>query len=143
MGKVLQTCCFLALSTAQKQRIIDLLASGQTASQAAKVAGCSRATVQRIKKDPQNASLMQIARGLASTKQLTEQGDQVVATLNTLVEREPQIQKGLWMMFEGLHGLFTQVLKQTDPADISPRQLPGLARPQQISLAATQISPTE
>ena len=125
---MLQLCFILALSSAQKQQIIDLLASGKTASQAAVEVGCSRATVQRIKGNAKNKPLMQMAQGLAATKQLTQQGDQVVATLNTLIEREPQIQSGLWLMFEGLSGLFQQVLEQTSPDDVSPRQLPALAK---------------
>ena len=32
------------------------------------------------------------------------------------------------MMFEGLSGLFQQVLERTSPDDVSPRQLPGLAK---------------
>ena len=31
-------------------------------------------------------------------------------------------------MFEGLSGLFQQVLEQTSPDDVSPRQLPALAK---------------
>lgn len=79
----------MALSADQKQRIVGLLAQGQTASQTADTVGCSRASVQRVKKDPKFASLMQIASGIAATKQLSEQGDKVVATLHTLKEREP------------------------------------------------------
>ena len=71
---------------------------------------------------------MQMARGIAATNQLSEQGDQVLATLTTLKEREPQMREGLWLMFEGLNGLFQQVLEQTSPEDISPRQLPALAK---------------
>lgn len=118
----------MALSANQKQRIVELLAEGQTASQAAGAVGCSRASVQRVKNNPKFASLMQIASGLAATKQLSEQGDKVVATLHTLKEREPQMQETLWVMFEGLSGLFKQVLKQSSPNDISPRQLPALAK---------------
>ena len=102
----------MALSAAQKQQIIELLSNGKTETEAASVTGCSRSTVQRIKKDPKNASLMQIARGMAVTQQLTEQGNKVIATLNTLKEREPQMQEGLWLMFEGLTGLFSQVLSR-------------------------------
>ena len=118
----------MALSAEQKQQIIDLLASGKTASQAAETVGCSRGTVQRVKADAKNAPLMQIASGMARTKQLTEQGNKVLATLHTLKEREPQMQEGLWLMFEGLSGLFQQVLAQTSPEDVSPRQLPALAK---------------
>jgi len=118
----------MALSAIQKQEIIELLAAGKTETQAAGIIGCSRSTIQRIKKDPSNASLLQIARGMAATQQLNEQGDRVVATLNTLKEREPQMQQGLWLMFEGLTGLFSQVLQNTNPQDVSPRQLPALAR---------------
>ena len=118
----------MALSATQKQKIIELLSSGKTEIEAADVIGCSRSTVQRIKKDPKNASLMQIARGMAATQQLTEQGDKVVATLNTLKDREPQMQEGLWLMFEGLSGLFSQVLENTNAEDVSPRQLPALAK---------------
>lgn len=71
---------------------------------------------------------MQIARGMAATQQLNEQGEKVVATLQVLKEREPEIQQGLWMMFEGLKCLFEQVLSATDIQDISPRQLPVLAK---------------
>ena len=118
----------MALSAEQKQQIIDLLASGKTASQAADAVGCSRATVQRIKGDSKNAPLMQIASGMARTKQLTDQGDKVLDTLQILKEREPQMQEGLWLMFEGLSGLFQQVLEQTSPEHVSPRQLPSLAK---------------
>lgn len=118
----------MALKADQKQRIVELLSQGQTASEAADAVGCSRASVQRVKKDPKFSSLMQIASGMARTKQLSEQGDKVVATLHTLKEREPQIQQGLWDMFEGLSGLFQQVLAQTSPDDVSPRQLPALAK---------------
>lgn len=118
----------MALSASQKQQIIELLSIGKTETEAAEVMGCSRSTVQRIKKDPKNASLMQIARGLAATQQLADQGDRVVATLNTLKDREPQMQEGLWLMFEGLSGLFSQVLESTSAEDISPRQLPALAK---------------
>lgn len=124
----MQKCFILALSSAQKQRIIELLAQGQTAGQAADTVGCSRASVQRVKKDPKFASLTQIAAGMVKTKQLSEQGDEVLATLHTLKEREPQMQEGLWLMFEGLSGLFQQVLEQTSPEDVSPRQLPALAK---------------
>ena len=71
---------------------------------------------------------MQIASGMARTKQLTDQGDKVLDTLQILKEREPQMQEGLWLMFEGLSGLFQQVLAQTSPEDVSPRQLPALAK---------------
>lgn len=125
---LLQSCFILALSADQKQQVIDLLASGQTASQAADAVGCSRATVQRIKGDAKNKPLMQMARGIAATNQLSEQGDQVLTTLTTLRDREPQMQQGLWLMFEGLSGLFQQVLERTSPDDISPRQLPALAK---------------
>ncbi len=118
----------MALSADQKQRIVELLAEGQTASQTADTVGCSRASVQRVKKDPKFASLMQIASGMAATKQLNQQGDKVLTTLHTLKEREPQMQEALWAMFEGLSGLFQQVLKQTTPEDVSPRQLPALAK---------------
>ena len=121
-------CYILALSAEQKQRIFDLLAAGQNATQAADAVGCSRATVQRLKKGSKNDPLLRMAQGMAATKQLNEQGDRVVQTLQTLAEREPQIQQGLWDMFEGLRGLFAQVLEQTDPQDISPRQLPALAK---------------
>lgn len=118
----------MVTSADAKQKIISLLSEGKTATEAAAAIGCSRATVQRVKKDPNFASLMQIASGMARTKQLSEQGDRVVATLETLKEREPQIQQGLWDMFEGLSRLFQQVLKQTSPEDVSPRQLPALAK---------------
>ena len=118
----------MALSGAQKQQIIELLAVGKTASQAAEAVGCSRATVQRVKADAKNKPLMQIASGLAATKQLSEQGEKVTATLHALKDREPQMQEGLWVMFEGLSGLFQQVLERTSPDDVSPRQLPALAK---------------
>lgn len=118
----------MALSANQKQQIVELLAAGKTATQAADAVGCSRASVQRVKHDPKFSSLMQIASGMARTQQLTEQGDHVLATLHTLKEREPAIQRGLWDMFEGLSGLFQQVLAQTSPEDVSPRQLPALAK---------------
>lgn len=118
----------MALSADQKQRIFDLLAAGKSASEAAAVVGCSRATVQRLKKNAKKDPLLQIARGVAASRQLSEQGDRVISTLNSLKEREPVIQEGLWLMFEGLSGLFQQVLEQTDPADVSPRQLPTLAK---------------
>ena len=128
MKLLLQNCFRMALSSDQKQRIIELLASGQNASQVADSIGCSRATVQRVKGDAKNKPLMQIAQGMVQTKRLDEQGDIVIATLNTLKEREPQMQEGLWLMFEGLSGLFQQVLAQTSPEDVSPRQLPALAK---------------
>ncbi|MEL6879073.1 MAG: helix-turn-helix domain-containing protein [Cyanobacteria bacterium J06607_10] len=118
----------LALSPQQKQRIFDMLAAGQTAAQAADVVGCSRATVQRLKRKTKSDPLLKVAQGLSATRQLTSQGDQVVQTLNTLSEHEPQIQQGLRDMFDGLCELFSQVLEQTDPADVSPRQLPALAK---------------
>lgn len=118
----------MALSANQKQRIVELLAEGQTASQTADTIGCSRASVQRVKKDPKFSSLMQIASGLAATKKLDEQGDELLATIHTFREREPQMQQALWSMFEGLSGLFEQVLKQTSPEDVGPRQLPALAK---------------
>ena len=118
----------LALSADQKQQIFDLLAAGKTATEAANAVGCSRGTVQRLKKIAKKDPLLKMARGIAATKQLTEQGDRVVATLETLKDREPQIQEGLWLMFEGLSGLFAKVLEQTDPSDVSPRQLPTLAK---------------
>jgi hypothetical protein len=118
----------MALSSSQKQQIIELLSAGKNASEAAQEVGCSRASVQRVKKDPKFASLMQIARGMATTKQLSQQGDKVLATLSTLKEREPQMQEGLWLMFEGLTALFSDVLEKTSPEDVSPRQLPVLAK---------------
>ena len=125
---MLHFCIILALTSDQKQRIFDLLAAGKTATESAKIVGCSRATVQRLKNDSKNESLLQMAKGLAATKQLSEQGDKVVQTLHLLKDREPQMQEGLWMMFEGLSGLFKQVLEQTSPDDVSPRQLPALAK---------------
>lgn len=136
IGALSHSCFILALSAEQKQRIIELLASGKTATQAAETVGCSRATVQRVKGDSKNAPLMQIAQGMAATKQLTEQGDKVVATLHTLRDREPVLQEGLFSMFEGLTGLFQQVLEQTSPEDVSSRQLPALAK------AASDIATT-
>lgn len=105
-----------------------MLAAGETATKTANTVGCSRATVQRLKKNSQNDPLLKMVKGIAASKQLKEQGDQVIFTLNSLKEREPVIQEGLWLMFEGLSGLFSKVLKQTDPADVSPRQLPSLAK---------------
>lgn len=105
-----------------------MLAAGKTATQAAEAVGCSRATVQRLKNSSKKDPLLQIARGVAASKQLSEQGDRVISTLNSLKEREPVIQEGLWLMFEGLSGLFQKVLEKTDPADVSPRQLPTLAK---------------
>ena len=90
--------------------------------------GCSRTTVQRLKRKAKKDPLLQKARSLAATKRISEEGDRVVETLNALKDREPIIQEGLWMMFEGLSGLFQRVLEQTDPVDISPRQLPALAK---------------
>ena len=118
----------MALNADQKQRIFDLLATGKTASEVAEAVGCSRATVQRLKREAKKDPVLKIAQGIAATKRLSDEGDRVFATLNALKEREPQIQDGLWMMFEGLSGLFQQVLEQTDPADVSPRQLPALAK---------------
>lgn len=118
----------MALSADQKQRIFDLLAAGKTATEAAEAVGCSRATVQRLKRSAKNDPVLKMAQGIAATKRLEEEGDKVFATLNTLKDREPLIQDGLWLMFEGLTGLFAQVLKQTDPADVSSRQLPALAK---------------
>ena len=128
IDSLLQTCFILALNADQKQRIFDLLAAGKSASEAAKDVGCSRATVQRLKNAAKKDPALKMAQGLAATRRISEEGDRVVATLQTLQEREPQIQSGLWMMFEGLTGLFSQVLEQTDPQDISPRQLPALAK---------------
>ena len=65
---------------------------------------------------------------MVRAKQLTDQGDKVLATLQTLKEREPQIQSGLWLMFEGLSNLFSEVLANTNAEDVSPRQLPALAK---------------
>lgn len=118
----------MALSAGQKQKIIELLAEGRTASQAADIIGCSRASVQRVKKNPKFASLVQIASGLAATKKLDEQADELLATINTFREREPQVQQALWSMFEGLSGLFEQVLRKTSPDDVGSRQLPALAK---------------
>lgn len=118
----------MALSAEQKKQLIELLAEGRTEKAISEAVGCSRSTVQRLKKDAATNSLVQIARGLAATKQVTNEGEQVFATLETLKEREPQIQQGLWDMFEGLQGLFREVLERTDPADISPRQLPALVK---------------
>lgn len=124
----MHSCFILALSADQKQRIFDLIASGATDSEAAKAVGCSRTTVQRLKRKAKKDPLLQKARSLAATKRISEEGDRVVETLNALKDREPIIQEGLWMMFEGLSGLFQRVLEQTDPVDISPRQLPALAK---------------
>ena len=118
----------LALNAEQKQIVFNMLAAGKTATEAADAVGCSRATIQRLKKNSKSDPLLQMARGIAATKQISEQGNQVLATLDTLKEREPQLQEGLWLMFKGLSGLFQQVLEQTDPAEVSPRQLPGLAK---------------
>ena len=118
----------LALSAEQKQQVFDMLAAGKTATEAADAIGCSRATIQRLKKQSKNDPLLQMARGIAATKQITEQGQQVIGTLNSLKEREPVIQEGLWLMFEGLTGLFSKVLEQTDPSEVSSRQLPTLAK---------------
>lgn len=118
----------MALNAEQKQTIIEFLAAGKTATETATAVGCSRATVQRVKKDPSFASLMQIASGMAHTQQLSEQGSKVIETLQTMKEREPAMQEGLWLMFEGLSGLFAQVLEQTAPDDVSPRMLPSLAK---------------
>lgn len=118
----------MALSKAQKNQIVELLAAGATASKAAEAAGCSRASVQRLKKAANFATVTQKVRGAAKAKQLNEQGEQLISTLSTLKEREPAIQDALWQMFDGLSGLFSQVLEQTEPADVSPRQLPALAK---------------
>lgn len=118
----------MALNADQKQTIFDLLAAGKSATEAAEVVGCSRATVQRLKRESKDDPVLKIAKGIAATKRLSEEGDKVFETLNALKEREPQIQDGLWMMFEGLTDLFQKVLEQTDPADVSPRQLPALAK---------------
>lgn len=79
----------MALSANQKQQTSELLAAGKTATQAADTVDCNCASVQRVKHDPKFSSLMQIASGMARTKQLSEQGGVVIATLNALKEREP------------------------------------------------------
>lgn len=126
----------MALSDVQKKQIIELLAAGKTALEAAQSVGCSRASVQRVKKNPNFATVLQSVKGAAKAKEITEQGEQLIATLATLKEREPEIQESLWLMFSGLSNLFSQVLEQTDPEDVSPRQLPGLAK------AAAEIAQT-
>ena len=119
----------MALTPEQKQKIFDLLAIGKTSAQTAKEVGCSRQTVQRFKAmAKQGDSPLKLAASLAHTKRIMEEGDRVVGVLGVLQEREPQIQNNLWLMFDGLSKLFQQVLSQTDPADISPRLLPGLAK---------------
>lgn len=118
----------MALSADQRQRIFDLLAAGKTASQAAEDVGCSRATVQRFKRESKNDPLLQTAQAIAAEKRLSEDSGKVLIALAGLKEREPAIQEGLWGLFSGLNTLFSQVLEQTDPADISPRQLPALAK---------------
>ena len=123
-----QKCFILALNSDQKQRIFDLLAAGKTASEAAEDVGCSRATVQRLKRESKNDPLLQTAQTIAAEKRLNDDSDKVLMALAGLKEREPAIQEGLWAMFGGLSGLFGQVLEQTEPADISPRQLPALAK---------------
>ena len=105
-----------------------MLASGKTATEAADSVGCSRATVQRLKKQSQNDPLLQKAQSIAAEKRISEDSDKVLMALAGLKEREPAIQEGLWAMFSGLGGLFGKVLEQTDPADISPRQLPAIAK---------------
>jgi len=119
---------YLALSNEQKQQIFSLLACGQSAVKVAQTVGCSRATVQRLKKESKNDPLLKTTKGIAQVNVLQAQGSQVLETLDTLKEREPAIQQGLWDMFEGLSGLFKQVLDNTDPEDVSPRQLPALAK---------------
>ena len=128
IGALLHFCFNLALSAQQKQTVFDMLAAGKTATQAAEAVGCSRATVQRLKKNVQNDSLLQIAQTIAAEKRINHESDTLLLTLAGMKEREPQIQEGLWTMFGGLSTLFGQVIEQTDPADISPRQLPAIAK---------------
>ena len=128
IGALLQNCVILALSAEQKQIVFDMLAAGKTATQAAEAVGCSRATVQRLKKNVQNDSLLQTAQTIAAEKRINEDSNTVLLTLASMKEREPQMQEALWSMFSGLSGLFGAALKQTDPIDISPRQLPAIAR---------------
>ena len=118
----------MALNSDQKQRIFDLLAAGKTAAEVAEAVGCSRATVQRIKREAKNDPVLKIAKGIAATKRLKDEGHEVLETLSTFRETEPMIQASLLAMFEGLAGMFSQVLQQTNPEDISPRMLPSLAK---------------
>ena len=127
----------MALTKAQKTQIIEMLASGASASKAAEAVGCSRASVQRLKKSTTNfETVRQKVRGAAKAKQINEQGEQIIVTLSTLKERSPAIEESLWQMFSGLSGLFSQALERTDPEDIPPRMLPALAR------AASDIATT-
>lgn len=105
-----------------------MLAAGKTATQTADDVGCSRGTVQRLKKNSKKDPLLQTAQTIAAERRLNDESGKLLLSLAGMKEREPAIQEGLWTMFGGLSGLFSQVLEQTDPADISPRQLPGLAK---------------
>jgi len=118
----------MALSADQKQRIIELLALKWTAARIAAEVGCSARTVARVSKLPKNDSIAKIARKAMAAKTLDEQGSAIVETLQTMAEREPAMQEQLWIMFEGLAKLFNGVLERTDYDDVSPRQLPGIAK---------------
>lgn len=118
----------MALSAEKKQRIIELLASGQTLDTVAFSTGCSRSSVKRVKNEPKNEPILEIARRALGAKTIDEQGSMIVATIQTLTEREPLVQETLWTMFEGLSSLFNATIAQTSAEDISARQLPALAK---------------
>jgi len=118
----------MALSAAQKQRIVELFAIGKKAREVAAEVGCSEASVNRYKNLSKNDKFIKTARKAIAAKTIDEQGAVIVETLQLMAEREPQIQEQMWEMFEGLSTLFSDVLRMTDPEDISPRQLPGLAK---------------
>ena len=99
-----------------------------TAGNVAEVVGCDRTTVQRLKKKAKEKPLLQNAAAIAAQKRLANETNQVVIELACLKEREPQIQEKMWSMFNGLSELFERVIEITAAEDISPRQLPSIAK---------------
>lgn len=123
-----QKCFILALNSDQKQRIFDLLASGKTASEAAEDVSCSRATVQRLKRESKNDPLLQSVKAAAVAEQIANDSSQVLLTVEASKERGPLIKANLWEIHNGLAKLFGEVLKRTDPSDVSPRQLASIGK---------------
>ena len=118
----------MALSPDEKQRIVELLAQKWTAAKIAADIGCSARTVARVAKLPKNDKVVTIARKAIAAKTLDEQSSVIVETLQVMIEREPAMQQQIWRMFTGLSTLFNSVLEQTNAEDVSPRQLPALAK---------------
>jgi len=124
----------LAASKAQKDKAARLLAHGKSEAETATAVGVSRSTVQSWKRKPDFNQLIDnnravVAVASAEFEQKTEATNNLIlGNIAALAADEGEILKRWWALFNRLEKFTNQVLDNSEPEDISPRQIPKLVK---------------